>query len=139
MSLAFRSSNIGRIYVKPNTAEIESRKPTSKTISGFMITKIAEARGIATCTALLLPKIIAKREILPIIQALTIEDDNPERIANNQMTIRLDITLNFLGRKKKSLSVAMTSIVTLYPDAATIWLNPAIRVPSSKSLLKSLF
>ncbi|HRY74170.1 MAG TPA: hypothetical protein P5098_00580, partial [Candidatus Dojkabacteria bacterium] len=132
-------ASIGRIYTNPNTADIESKKPTFDKAVGDRKTKINAVKGNRILIELLLPKRSAKIEILLIKHALTIDGESPERTANNQITIRLRINLYFFGKKLKILLTNSESIVTLYPEAATIWLTPPILVASSNSLLNNLF
>ena len=104
---------MGKIYVKPNIADTESAKPTSKIIRGSNITKIKQTKGIVICTTLSLPKKTAIKESENIIQALIMELERPDSSAKHQIMIIEKSIFIFLGRKKSNLFTAIVSIVIL--------------------------
>ena len=77
-------------------------------------------RGIPICIELLLPKSTAMRDKLVIIQARTIDADNPESIANIHITTRQIMVFDFFFKNEKVLLAKAINIETLYPEAATI-------------------
>lgn len=130
---------IGSKYTKPNTADIDRRKPTLDNAVGEIRMNRKDVKGSNIWIELLRPKRRASIDILLIIQALTIEEESPDKTAKDHIVKKLTNNLNLFGRNENALLTIRISTVTLYPEAATIWLTPLTLVASSKVSLNNLF
>jgi len=111
---------IGSTYTRPNTADMDRRKPTLDKAVGEMKMKRKDVKGSKTWMELFRPKRSASIEILLIIQALTIDAESPDKIAKDHIVKKLTINRNLFGRKENNRLTIMVNTVILYPEAATI-------------------
>jgi len=82
--------------------------------------KIKIQRKNTTCILPFLPQNRPIKDMLAIIQALTIDADTPESKQKHHIRAKDMPILNLLGKNLKNEFNTISKIVTLYPEAATI-------------------
>ena len=110
--------------IKPTVELDESKNPISCITKGLSTINTVIQKRIKIPFETSLPSKRAKKYMVLIVEARTIEDENPEKNAKNHIRDIFNIYIPLPCVLPNTLSTKDANSATLYPDADTICDNP---------------